>query len=211
MIRSMTILTLAVVGAAGARAQDAVPAQDLASPQDMAPALAPAEVAARAAGTWVAPPERFEVGGGASATIRRTAVMTATTESLLVEAFRDPAMTQPLLTYDSGGPMTILGPWEPVPGAYAVELVNDRSLVTAHVEALEVWAAVGLGGCPITVGEAVDISSCADGPPFQVVGCTDLDLILLSEDATTLRFGAPGTDRCVERPTGASDLAFVRQ
>lgn len=196
MIRSGTILILALAAAAGARAQDA--------------AMASADVAALAAGTWVAPPELFEVGGGASATIRRTAVMTATTESLLVEAFLDPAMTQPLLTYDSGGPMTIVGPWGPVPGAWAVELVNDRSLVTAHVDAPDLWAAINLGDCGLVVGEAVDIGGCAIGPPFQVVDCIDLDLILLDEDATVLRFGAPGTDRCVERPTSASDLAFVR-
>lgn len=169
-----------------------------------------ADVAARAAGTWVAEPEQFPVGDGA-ATIRRTTVLTATTESLKVEAFIDPAMTQPLLTYSSGGPMTVVGPWEPVPGAFAVELLNARSEVTAYVEAPELWAAINLGACALVVGEAVDISACADGPPFQVVGCTDLDLILLNEDATTLRFGAPGTNRCLERPTNASDLVFARQ
>lgn len=176
-----------------------------------AQAQTPAEVTARAAGTWVAPPESMEVPGGGTATIQRTTVITATTESLLVKAFLDPEMTQPLLTYDSAGPMTVVGPWEPVPGAFAVELLNARSQVTAYVEAPELWAAINLGACPLVVGEAVDISACADGPPFQVVDCTDLDLILLNEDATTLRFGAPGTDRCVERPASASDLVFARQ
>lgn len=193
MIRRSLVLLLALAPALAAQAQT------------------PAELAARAAGTWVAEPELFDVGGGGSATIRRSAVLTEATESLKVEAFLDAAMTQPLLTYDSGGPMTIVGPWEPVPEAFAVELVNDRSLITAHVEAPELWAAVGLGACPIVVGEAVDISGCADGPPFTVVACTDLDLILLNEDATTLRFGAPGTNRCEERPTAASDVVFARQ
>ena len=149
--------------------------------------------------------------GDAAAFIRRSAELTPTTESLRVEAFLDEALTQPLLTYDSGGPMMVVGPWEPVPGAFAVELVNTRSLITAHVEAPEVWAAVGLGACLIAVDEAVDISGCAEGPPFTVVACTDLDLILLSDDASTLRFGAPGTDRCVERPTAASEVVFRRR
>lgn len=137
--------------------------------------------------------------------------MTVTTESLLVETFLDPEMTQPLLTYDSGGPMTITGPWEPVAGAFAVDLVNTRSLITAHEEAPGIWAAVGLAACPITVGEAFDTSGCAEGPPFSVVACTDLDMILLNADATELRFGAPGTDRCTKRPTAAGEVTFVRQ
>lgn len=40
---------------------------------------------------------------------------------------------------------------------------------------------------------------------------TDPNLILLDDDATTRLFGAPGTDRCMERPTSASDLIFTRQ
>lgn len=170
----------------------------------------PAAIAERLTGTWVTPVIPFPLPGGTAYT-RRTATITPDSESLLVEAFADEALTQPLLTYDSGGPMKIVGPWAPVEGAFAVELVNERSLVTLFVDDPALQAAVNLGACEMAVGVAVDISGCSEGPPFQVVDCVDLDLVFLSEGDRRLQFGGEGFDRCEERPTTLAEVAFVRE
>ena len=162
-------------------------------------------------GTWAtAITEQSAPDGSMSAWLRQTVVFAPDVETIRAEAFADPEATIPLFTYESSGPWVAVGPAEAVPGALALELRNDRSEMTAFVDAPPLWSAIGMGACPLVAGEAVDIADCVSGPPFLVAGCTDLDLVMVDEGGTRLRFGAEGVDRCIERPTALSETAFLR-
>lgn len=147
--------------------------------------------------------------GAQSAWLRQSIAFDAERESYTAEAFADEAAARPIFTYRSEGPWQAAGPAPGVPGALALDLRNERSEVTIHVDAPEIWRAIGLADCPLAIGEAVDIASCVAGPPFQVADCTDLDLAQVEGNA--LRMGAPGTDRCLARPDALGDLVFRRQ
>jgi hypothetical protein len=73
------------------------------------------------------------------------------------------------------------------------------------------WAAVNLGNCPLAVKTAVDITTCASGPPFQVTDCMDLEVIFISEDNARLQLGGGDGNRCEKRPEVLSELVFTRQ
>jgi hypothetical protein len=164
----------------------------------------------RLLGTWVTAPVPFDLPGG-QAFVRRTATFWPDRERLVVEAFADEAMTQPLLTYDSEGPIEVVGPWDNIPGAFAAELQNERSEVTVFADLPQMWATVNLGNCPLAVNTAVDITTCASGPPFQVTDCTDLEVIFISEDNARLQLSGGDGNRCEKRPEVLSELVFTRQ
>ena len=97
-----------------------------------------------------------------------------------------------------------------IEGALALDLENATSEVTIFVDAPELWDSINLDKCPLAVGEAVSISGCVNGPPFQVADCVDLDLALVDEGGTRLRMGEAGTDRCAVRPDTVGETAFTR-
>ena len=148
--------------------------------------------------------------GSASAYVRQTIAFTPDRESLLVEAFADPEAATLLFTYASEGPYRVVGQHPSLDGALALDLENASSVVTIHVDAPELWAAIGLSECPLAIGEAVDIAGCVSGPPFQVTGCVDMDLALVDEDGRRLRMGEGSVDRCTQRPDAPSDTVFTR-
>lgn len=163
-------------------------------------------------GTWQTPlVGETSPDGSQSAWLRQTATFTDSTEALTVEAFMDADGGRPTFTYASNGSYKVVGPSAVIDGAIDLELRKDRSHVTIFVDAPELWASIGLGACDLIVGTAVDISTCASGPPFGVTDCVDLDVVQVDDGGTRLRFGALGFDRCVERPTYLSDTAFMRQ
>ena len=79
-----------------------------------------------------------------------------------------------------------------------------------HTDAPELWEAIGISGCPLAIGEAVEIRDCVSGPPFNVADCVDLDVVLVDEEGQRLRFGEAAVDRCTTRPTALSDQVFQR-
>jgi hypothetical protein len=145
-----------------------------------------------------------------TAYIRQTIAFTATRETYRVEAYADAEGTAPLFTYASEGPYDVVGGYEAMDGALALDLQNETSKLTIHVDAPELWAALNLAACPLAVGKAVEITGCVAGPPFAVTDCVDLDLTLVDEGGTRLRMGEGGTDRCNERPQEASATPFSR-
>ncbi|WP_308917835.1 hypothetical protein [Jannaschia sp. LMIT008] len=160
-------------------------------------------------GTWTTPlSEQQALGGGASAFLRQVVVFTPVRQDLRAEVFADPDGEVPLFTYASSGPYEPVGPSEVVDGALNLELVNDRSEVTIFVEAPDLMAAVGMAECDLVLGEAVDVSSCISGPPFLVTDCVDLDLVLVDEGGSRLRFGDQSVDRCETRPTALDATEF---
>ena len=148
--------------------------------------------------------------GSASAWIRQSIAFTPEREAYSVEAFADPGATTPLFTYVSEGPYRVVSPHETIKDALAVDLTNETSEVTIHVDAPDLWAAIGLAQCPLEIGKAVEISECVSGPPFQVADCVDLDLALVDEGGSRLRMGEGSVDRCTTRPDEAADIAFFR-
>jgi hypothetical protein len=160
-------------------------------------------------GTWQTEIVEQPAPGG-SAYIRTTTVFTESTQELLVSVYADPGLEMKLFDYSSGGPWELQGPAEGVPGALALNLVNAYSLVTIHVDAPDLWAAVSLAECPLVIGEAVDITGCVNGPPFGVTDCVDLDIVMVDRDGTRLRYGGGGVDRCLVRPTELSTDEFFR-
>ena len=162
-------------------------------------------------GVWQSPlREQPAPAGTASAFLRQTVRFTTGSETMAAEAFVDAEGTVPLFTYASTGPWESVGPAPGIPGALALELRNDRSEMTIFVDAPEIWEAIGMGGCDLVLGQAVDIADCVSGPPFMVADCTDLDVVMVDEGGRRLRFGAEGVDRCETRPTTLSETAFLR-
>lgn len=160
-------------------------------------------------GTWATPIlETPTPGGGPSAFVRQKTSFVDGRQTLTVEAFADAGGTQPLFTYDSSGPFVDRGPWEAVEGSRALDLTNERSEVTAHVDAPDLWAAISMANCDLIVGEAVDIADCVDGPPFSVTDCVDMDIVLVDQGGSRLRYGGGDFDRCTTRPTEPSETEF---
>jgi len=160
-------------------------------------------------GTWQTDIVEQPAPGG-TAYLRTTTVFTAATQELIVSVYADAGLEMKLFEYASGGPWEMQGPSEAVPGAMAIDLVNDYSLVTIFVDAPDLWAAVSLADCPLVIGEAVEISDCVNGPPFGVTVCVDMDIVLVDQDGQRLRYGGGDVDRCVTRPSEVSADAFFR-
>ena len=170
---------------------------------------AAAEVPPALLGLWATPLEERASPGGPSAFVRQSIEFGPERERYSVEAFADPEGDVPIFTYASDGPYEVLGDWPAIPGAWALNLVNETATVTIHMDAPEIWAGLSLSACPLEVGVAVPISGCVAGPPFQVTDCVDLDVALVEGDR--LRMGAPEFDRCAERPTALDAAAFERR
>jgi hypothetical protein len=163
-------------------------------------------------GTWSTPLSRQEApGGGASAFLRQTVIFDDGVQDIRAEIFADPEGQIPIFTYASSGPYTVVGPSTIIEDALNLELVNDTSQVTIFMDVPDLMAAVGMGECPLVIGEAVDVSGCISGPPFLVTDCVDLDLVLVDEEGTRLRFGDQSVDRCLERPTELDSTAFMKE
>ncbi|GFE67087.1 hypothetical protein [Litoreibacter roseus] len=163
-------------------------------------------------GTWVTTIlESPTPGGGPPAYVRQTTSFDKEQQTLTVEAFSDPSGTQPLFRYDSFGPFTDIGPWEAVPRARALDLENDSSVVTIFVDAPDLWRAISLANCDLTVGVGIDITDCVNGPPFAVTDCIDMDIVLVDLEGTRLRYGGgENVNRCITRPTEVSETAFFK-
>lgn len=162
-------------------------------------------------GTWTTPlAEQQAPGGGASAFLRQTVIFTNALQHIQAEVFADAQGTVPIFTYASSGPYKTVGASQVIDGAINLELVNDTSQVTIFMDVPELMAAVGMGECELVVGKAVDVTDCISGPPFLVTDCTDLDLVLVDENETRLRFGDQSVDRCVKRPTVLDATAFSK-
>lgn len=160
-------------------------------------------------GTWVGPDlEPTPAPDGSTAYLRRSVTFTPDLESLQLEVFADAEATQRLFTYQSSEPYAFGPASAAVPGAWEIDLTNDSSLVTIHVDAPELWQGINLGACPLVIGTPVEISGCASGPPFNSSGCVDMDLLNVTE--IQLRFGNQETDRCEERPTELDEAVYVR-
>lgn len=160
-------------------------------------------------GTWETGIVEQPAPGG-SAFVQITTNINESTQELLVSAYADPELEMKLFEYSSGGPWTSQGVAEGVPGALALNLVNEYSLVTIYVDAPDLWSAISLAECPLAVGEAVDITDCVNGPPFGVTDCVDLDIVMVDQDGQRLRYGGGDVDRCEIRPTELSTDAFFR-
>jgi hypothetical protein len=162
-------------------------------------------------GTWIGQniQEAKSPDGSQSAFLRNSVVFTPDSEILRVEAFSDRDLKQPLFTYESKGPYHLLQASPVIPGAIEANLKNESSLFTAHRDAPQIWKSINLGGCPLVVGTAVEISGCVSGPPFNTSGCVDQDLIHV--DGNRLRFGDQQVDRCKQRPTTLDRAIYVRQ
>ncbi len=149
-------------------------------------------------------------GGGPSAYLRQTTIFTDSLQDIRAEIFADPDGEIPIFTYASSGPYTPVGASDVVPGALNVELINETSEVTIYMDVPDLMAAVGMGECDLVLNEAVNVRDCISGPPFLVTDCTDLDLVLVDEGGSRLRFGDQSVDRCVSRPTKLDDVQFFK-
>ncbi|GFE66809.1 hypothetical protein [Litoreibacter roseus] len=149
-------------------------------------------------------------GGGPSAYLRQTTIFTETRQDIRAEIFADADGQMPIFTYASSGPYTPVGASDIVPGALNLELVNETSEVTIYMDVPDLMAAVGMGDCDLILNQAVDVRDCISGPPFLVTDCTDLDLVLVDEGGSRLRFGDQSVDRCISRPTELDDAQFFK-
>lgn len=171
----------------------------------------PDAVAALLVGTWKTGAMPTPAPGGLTAYVVQTLLWTEETESLIVTAYADEALTLPIFTYEFIGPYQVRSISKIVPEAFDVDLNNDRSVMTVAMDAPEIWKFLNLQACPLEIGKAIDISTCSSGPPFEVSNCTDMDLVQLDPAGTTLRMGAPGTDRCIARPGLLGSITYIRQ
>ncbi len=161
-------------------------------------------------GSWITPlAEQTAPGGGASAFVREQIVFGAGQNIVRIEAFADPGASAPLFTYESVGTYVLGARSAAVPGALELDARNDRSTVTIHADAPELWGLLNLGSCALEVGVAVEISGCVTGPPFNAADCTELDLV--SVDRQALRLGARGVDRCETRPGAMDPVVYARE
>ena len=162
-------------------------------------------------GTWQTPlAEQPSPDGSESGWLQATVIFTQNRESLQLRAFADQDQTIPLFTYFSEGPYSPATGPTTVPGAVALDLQNDLSEVTLHQEVPGIVAALNLQDCPLVVGQAVEISDCVGGPPFNVGDCVDMDVVMIDEGGNRLRFGREDFDRCVTRPTALSERGFFK-
>ncbi|MEM7522022.1 MAG: hypothetical protein AAF307_13445 [Pseudomonadota bacterium] len=160
-------------------------------------------------GTWQTElAEQQAPGGGLSAFLRQTTVFTDSRQDIRAEIFADPDGQMPIFTYASSGPYTAVGSSDVISGALNLELINETSEVTIYLDVPDLMAAVGMGECDLVLGQAVDVTDCISGPPFLVTDCTDLDLVLVDDGGSRLRFGDQSVDRCVARPTTLDPTQF---
>ncbi|WP_158269963.1 hypothetical protein [Litoreibacter ponti] len=160
-------------------------------------------------GTWQTElSEQQAPGGGPSAYLRQTTIFTDSRQDIRAEIFADPDGQMPIFTYASSGPYTPVGSSTVIDGALNLELINETSEVTIYMDVPDLIAAVGMGECDLVLKQAVDVTDCISGPPFLVTDCTDLDLVLVDEGGTRLRFGDQSVDRCVSRPTELDQTEF---
>ena len=161
-------------------------------------------------GTWIQDSVPFTVESeNTTVYVRQTVVFNVTDETIKVEVFADQALEQPLFAYNSTGPYTLIGPSEAVPEAFDINLVNTSSTITAFVDAPALFEATDLADCGLTVGLPVDVSNGCAAPLFSVSDCVDLELIAVT--GNELRFGAEGTDRCVQRPVKLADEPYLKR
>ncbi|CAN5898063.1 hypothetical protein BH24DEI2_BH24DEI2_24870 [soil metagenome] len=166
------------------------------------------DIEARISGTWVQDSVPFTLEDG-TVYVRQTVVIDSANETLKVEVFADQSLEQPLLTYDSSGPYTLVGPSQTVSGAFSINLVNTSSTITAFMDVPALFEATGMDDCGLSVGVAVDVSDGCAAPLFSVSDCVDLDLIAVT--GNELRFGAEGTNRCVQRPVKLADEPYLKR
>lgn len=161
-------------------------------------------------GTWQTEVEPRPTPDGGTAYLRTMTAFTEQMQELVVSIYADPSLDMQLFEYSSGGPWDPQGPAGGVTGAMAVNMTNAYSLVTIFVDAPDLWAGIGLGECPLVIGEAVEITDCVNGPPFLVTDCIDLDIVMVDLDGRRLRYGGGDVDRCMVRPTELSTDEFFR-
>ena len=162
----------------------------------------------RIIGTWIQDSVPFTLED-MTVYVRQTVIIDAADETFKVEVFADPSLEQTLFTYDSSGPYTLLGPSERVPGAFDINLVNTSSTITVSTDVPALFEAAEIDDCGLVVGVPVDVSDGCAAPLFSVADCVDLDLIAVTGDK--LRFGAEGTDRCVQRPIKLADAPYLKR
>ena len=166
------------------------------------------EFAERARGAWRL--ERVQDSSVGPAYIVQTITLTDRRESLLMQAFADPGKTIPLLAYESSGPYEVVGESATISDAFELELQNETSMLTAYVVDPAFLNAIGLDDCGLAAGQPTDISNGCGAPIFSVTDCIDLDLFQVARGGTELRTGAPGVDRCVERPAALEPVPYLR-
>ncbi len=166
------------------------------------------DIEERIIGTWVQDSVPFTLED-MTFYVRQTVVIDAASETLKVEVFTDQSLEQPLFTYNSTGPYTLAGPSKAVPEAFNIDLVNTSSMITIFTDAPALFEASGLDDCGLIVDRPVDVSDGCAAPLFNVSDCVDLDLIAVTGDE--LRFGASGTDRCVQRPGELAEQPFLKR
>ncbi|WP_411889169.1 hypothetical protein [Yoonia sp. SDW83-1] len=149
-------------------------------------------------------------GGGPSAYLRQTTVFTDTLQDIRAEIFADADGQMLIFTYASSGPYMPVGASDVVPGALNLELINETSEVTIYMDVPDLMAAVGMGDCDLILNEAINVRDCISGPPFLVTDCTDLDLVLVDQGGSRLRFGDQSIDRCISRPTELDAAQFFK-
>lgn len=162
-------------------------------------------------GTWQSGVGEQPAPDGTTAYIQVTTVFTGAAQDLIFEIYADPELNMPIFKYHSSGPWRSQGASAVVPGAMEVNMTNDFSRVEIFIDAPDIWAALNMADCPLAIGKAVEISDCVNGPPFIVTDCTDLDIVMVDQDASRLRFGGGDVNRCEERPTTISEDAFFKK
>lgn len=161
-------------------------------------------------GTYASAPQAQPAPGGGTAWVTGRFTFDGTRNTVTVAAFADEALTVPLFTYTSDGTVDVEGRSDAFDRAWNVISRNETSTVEVFVDAPDLWAGLGLGACPLSVGEAVEISDCVAGGPFHIAGCAEFDVLWLSHDRSAFRTGGGETDRCVERPTELGAIDFRR-
>lgn len=105
----------------------------------------------------------------------------------------DPAMTQRTFQFRTGGAYRVAAASASAPGAYHTVFQEDWKHLTLLTPDAGLAAAMGLGGCGLTVNLETDIShtGCAAWLPVAVCG-EDHDLLALSDQG--LHFGVRPAD-----------------
>lgn len=164
----------------------------------------------RLAGVYVAPPYTQPAPDGSLAYITARFEFDGQRNRVLISAFADQELSQPLFTYESEGPIAIQGPSEQFQGGWNVVSQNDTSTVEIFVDAPPIWAALGLSDCPLALGTATEISACVDGGPFNISSCAEYDVLWLSADGASFRTGGGDVDRCEDYPVELGDIQYQR-
>ena len=202
----VTGLVLSVVAAAVLPLRaDAAPAGVDRAERRAAPVV---EFRDRLLGTWrSATPTEFPVGAE-TVHLVTTVSFDEQREWLTFVAYTDRELTRPLLQYDSEGVYVLRQPSATLPGTYDIDLTNEQQYVTLLQDRPDIVEQVGLADCEPVVGEPFDTSNGCWREILTVSTCIDHDLV--SVRGGRLRFGGPGTNRCVTRPTSLATAGLVR-